>query len=496
MKLSLLLSILLTYLLVACQARLPARKIASDINLSSALDIPKLGPTNVESPSMQSIAGDAEQKMRYLEDISGRMNFSVEVVESTLEDGVAVRFSPEIREDGKFVLKLLTNEPDEGSRLLTKKFIDRLADKNVIMTYYDFFEWSYNIKHQHAESALTLQRLKMQALEDIDASLVTPSSPGSDSLQEQLATFQDMTKEHNRSKSAAETARKSVLTELDRAGESEQLKELIAANKRTEVADLLEKYLPREQMAPMELHYWNEMLEAIRNPAELKDRVLVYRGLDGDRMYKGVDDQGFFMSSLLTKNQGSWNRRLRSLQAMNDKYIGVNNGTNSNQYSRNFRISTFFKQHSREPRGSPFLSYSTDINIARDFGNQMSAAFLVDKRTLLFNSTSALTFEVEFLGPLFTFPDEVVDVYEASAHGPISIEGLEQRVDDKLKAKLVNVYGEVEGSSHYDKIVQNQRSSRFATAQASNGFLTALNKKAVATSDSSCHGILQSLISH
>src|SRR5690606_27136143 len=142
--------------------------------------------------------------------------------ETSLEDGVAVRFSPEIKEDGKFVLKLLTNEPDDGARLLSKRFIDRLADKNVIMTYYDFFEWSYNIKHQHAESTLTMQRLKMQALEEIKSTIVTPNSAGADSMHEQLNAFQDLTREHNRTRNASESARKSVLAELDRAGESGQ----------------------------------------------------------------------------------------------------------------------------------------------------------------------------------------------------------------------------------------------------------------------------------
>src|SRR5690606_34984691 len=235
----------------------------------------------------------------------------------------------------------------------------------------------------------------------------------------------------SRNRNQAEQARKSILSEIDRAGDTDQLKSLVAAGKREEVADLLEKYIPREQMAPFERNFWDQMLEVIRNPVPVKDRVLVFRGIDEDMVYGALGDagkeltkdeavasaRGFMMSSMMTKNQGTWNRRLRSLQTMNDKFLGQHNSTKSAEWTQQFINSTFYKQHSSNRQGSPFLSFTPKISVARQFGAKRTAAYLVDPRALLANTTTGYIGEFEFLTTLVTFPDELMDVYDQQLHG-------------------------------------------------------------------------------
>src|SRR5690606_4018902 len=249
-------------------------------------------------------------------------------------------------------------------------------------------------------------------------------------------------------------------------GETEQLKSLVANGRRSEVAELLEKYLPREHMSPFESKFWNQMLETIRNPVPIKDRILVFRGIDEDMIYSAADQagkelskeaalaeaKGFMMSSMMTKNQGTWNRRLRSLQTMNDKFVGQHNITKSSEWTRHFRVSTFFKQHSIDPKGSPFLSFTPKASVAYNFGRNRTAAYLIDPRALLANATTSFTSEFEFLTTLVTFPDELVDVYDKELHGELDVTARQTRFLEKTKQKLVQEYGSEQGESAYSEI--------------------------------------------
>jgi hypothetical protein len=143
----------------------------------------------------------------------------------------------------------------------------------------------------------------------------------------------------------------------------------------------------------------------------------------------------FFMSTVLVKNQGSWNRRLRSLETMEDKTI--NKIFNSNQFSISAQITTMFKNHSVDPMGSPFLSLSPNPDVAAQFGSHRSGIFLIDPRLLNFNFTSGFESEKEFLLPLATFPDEIIALWDKSAYPNITWhEFIPQKVDEFISTKF------------------------------------------------------------
>lgn len=274
-------------------------------------------------------------------------------------------------------------------------------------------------------------------------------------------------------------ARKAIADVLDKASDDQQLKALIAKNDRQGASQLLRQYLPFEEMAPFEKRYWENYLEAMANPVPYDQRILLYRGIDDDFIHSGIkngvalskeaaiqESNAFVMSTMLVKNQGSWNRRLRSLESMYEKYIGL---ANRNQKKETFegveRITIMMKNHSREPKGSPFLSFTPNRNVALRFGSRINSLYLIDPRLVTFNSTSRYDSEIEFLMPLFTFPDDLVAIRTKLPEG--SPEGynyhyLEMYENsyfyEKLREKLAKTYG-----ANPDEILDqvNANSSQF-----------------------------------
>ena len=469
MKLNLIFIFLLT--LISCSQDL-SRNPASDFTIDqsviqSTFDIPKIELSSTGSSTWSSLASQSQQKLSNIEIVTGANNLKVVTLKESLPDNVAARLVPEVSDSGEFILRIFYSDNDDKSaRTLVTSIVEKLTDKTKLQTYYDLFEWFYNIKEGHAESIEAFHRIKMQALDGLNIADSPDSIATLEKLNDRSSELEELTKSLKRERRLQEKARKDILSALDRAGDTEQLKSLVAAGKRAEVADLLEKYLPKEQMSPFEVKFWDQMLETIRNPLPLKDRVLVFRGIDEDMIYSALNDAGkelakedalsnskaFMMSSMMTKNQGTWNRRLRSLQTMNEKFLGFNNKTMSSEWSQFFRISTFFKQHSRNPQGSPFLSFTPKISISTNFGRKRSAAYLVDPRALLANATTSYVGEFEFLTSLVTFPDELVDIYDKDLHGEMDNTQRQARFLEKTKARLIDEYGQVDGEKAYSDI--------------------------------------------
>lgn len=265
--------------------------------------------------------------------------------------------------------------------------------------------------------------------------------------------------------------RKPVMDILDKLSEDKQLKALIAKNDRKGSAELIRKYLPWEEMPPFEKHFWETHLNIMVDPLPLEDRVIIYRGIDNDMIYapetvgkilshdEALKDQEIFlMSTILTKNQGTWNRRLRSLTTMYEKHIDTNI-KNSSEFTKAARISTMFARHARNPQGSPFLSYTPKFLTAKSFGKKRNSAFFIDPRMLYFNYASRFEGEIEFLLPLMTFPDEVAAVYDVEIHNKNgNLTGHEQdffksKSIEKLNAKL----GADKGAKVYEQIESNSK---------------------------------------
>lgn len=188
-----------------------------------------------------------------------------------------------------------------------------------------------------------------------------------------------------------------------------KLNDYVKRNDRKNAAYLIESYLPWPLMEPLEKIRWQQWIESIRSP-DFSNSVYLYRGLDDNNDPKqilelggGKKNLGFF-APLLTKNQGNYNRRLRSLTT---KRMG-------RVLEKKSSLSTFlftdrFIEHANEPVASSFLSLTTQYEVAQRFANKKGGFLVVkmDPRRLTYN-IMGLQNELEILVPLVIFPDEVV----------------------------------------------------------------------------------------
>lgn len=159
------------------------------------------------------------------------------------------------------------------------------------------------------------------------------------------------------------------------------------------------------------------------------------------------------MSTMMTKNQGTWNRRLRSLTAMYEKFMGTDSA-GSSEFTGATRITNMFKKHSMDPKGSPFLSYTPSFAVALRFGSKKNTAYLLDPRLLYFNMASGYANEIEFLLPVASFPDDLAAVYDLETHG---VQNAEEFLKKKTIEKLDQTMGAGKGSATFDRIQLNSK---------------------------------------
>lgn len=210
-------------------------------------------------------------------------------------------------------------------------------------------------------------------------------------------------------RTAAWERQKQIFAKLE--GQKLKLNDLIAKGDRSGVRKLVQTYMPWDIMEPSEKKMWTEWLDAIETPASGKKK-LIFRGLDGDVILRTPAGKPFLMSTVLTKNQGSYTRRLRSLSTMRQKF-GVGIGGAPVSYSIKGRkdpttLSTMMMNHANDPKGSPFISAS-NLDTASGFGSTHMAALMIDERRLVPNALAVgYLGEQERLIPLIVFPDEIV----------------------------------------------------------------------------------------
>ncbi|WP_413290804.1 hypothetical protein [Bdellovibrio sp. HCB337] len=208
-----------------------------------------------------------------------------------------------------------------------------------------------------------------------------------------------------------------TLDALDKA--QVKLDDYVRNSDRTGARKLIEAYLPWPVMDPFEAMLWKSWLSAMEQKPSPANTVLLYRGVsyDTDVPFRAANGTPGFMSTLLTRNQGSYNRRLRSYATRRL----VNGGLEPE--SKNLQASLLSNQmtaHAAEPRGSAFLSFTPKFRVAASF----AAPFNTDKgriggalMVVRVNPARAITNgpasadyvdEKEVLLPLLVFPDEVV----------------------------------------------------------------------------------------
>nr|BFD66892.1 hypothetical protein HAGR004_19140 [Bdellovibrio sp. HAGR004] len=213
----------------------------------------------------------------------------------------------------------------------------------------------------------------------------------------------------------------------------EKLDDLIMKNDRKGVRQMLEAYLPWAVMEPVEVNAWKLWLEAIENPDHSKTTV-AFRGLkyDTDKIQRRQTGKGEiygFMSTVLTKNQGNYSRRLRSLTTNREKNGDIGFKGNGEVF-HSVKIVDQMTAHARDPKASSFISFTYDPGVAMNFmgqditkevkGRTVSVPYggmlvvKMDTRRMIPNIASMYGTEIELLAPLIIFPDEVIEYREGA----------------------------------------------------------------------------------
>lgn len=390
-----------------------------------------------------------------------------------LPENAAYVLDSKIDQVGKHIIQIYGSKKattDMTAQDEIKGLLDKFLDKDVYPNPFGMFETMMNARAGHKPAQLHLQQIHKMVLdevsEDIDGDPLRAKMSDVDSTIDELEAAIKIVKKDVK---AQETSRKEIMKTLDKAAADGQLKTLLQSNDREGVAALLEKYIPREQMTPMEHKFWDFTLNKIRNPTELKNRVLMYRGTDGDRLYPMIAEGAELskeeavkkgklgaMSTVLTRNQGTWNRRLRSLQTMYGKEFSQNPQNPKSKYVESARLTTWMKQHADDPVGSPFLSFSSDFNVAYRFGKESLGAFLVDPEVIVFNQMTDYTDELEFLHTLVSFPDEMFSYYDSEFDGKMSNSEVKNKVVTDLKKTLKDQYGD-QSEEIFETIVERSK---------------------------------------
>lgn len=247
----------------------------------------------------------------------------------------------------------------------------------------------------------------------------------------------------------------------DLESQKDKLNDLVARNDRKGVRKLVEKYLPWDIMEPTESKSWTEWLEAIENPDKSKVK-LVFRGMYDDLVMRNADNVPYLMSTVLTKNQGSYTRRLRSLSTLREKFGQVAirdsfSALNMSGPKNPTSISVMMSNHAVEALGSPFLS-TASYDVATKFGPRQLGAFKIDERRLVLNALSPdkYMYQHEMLTPLFIFPDEVVHFHDYARNpvegvGPRSPEVRKKHFIGELENKLGRTVSKAEISGVGDE---------------------------------------------
>lgn len=352
------------------------------------------------------------------------------------------------------------------------RFMDQMIYKKFISRF-SLFELYYNAKANDFVTLQVITKIRANLYEPntyqsfVEEDFLTRAEERGAFWKEKAHEFDSVERIYNKKVKVQEEARKEIMNALDKAADDQQFRNLVAKNDRKGAVKLLRQYLPWEQMPPFEKAFWENHLAIMADPLPFEDRVLIYRGIDDDIVQvaqeggkeltreEAIKEQKMFlMSTMMTKNQGTWNRRLRSLTAMYEKFMGTDNA-GSSEYTRAVRITNMFVKHSKEPKGSPFLSYTPKFSVAKSFGHKRNTAYFIDPRMMYFNYASKYADEIEFLLPIMSFPDDLAAVYDQEIHPGTG--DVENFLKQKAIAKLDQELGAGKGAAVFERIELNSK---------------------------------------
>lgn len=188
-----------------------------------------------------------------------------------------------------------------------------------------------------------------------------------------------------------------------------KLKELVANGDRKGAVAILREYIPFEMMGPVERKKWQTWLEVMENPAPMKDRILILRGLEEGQYFSNAKEEMYLLSNFFTHQEGIKTENLSDFKLlMSEGNMSMPNGLiNKTLQVNSARYSTHITSHGLNPVSSPLISFTSSPKIAHRFSKKGIGVFAVDPRIVSLNGTN-LYGEFEILGTLFTFPDEFV----------------------------------------------------------------------------------------
>ncbi len=376
----------------------------------------------------------------------------------SLDDGSLARFEPEFSdEDGITINLKITQEGLESPAVILEE-IAHLDQIHAVDDYpmKSFFSHPMNFVEMLVNSRAGSKRAKYElALAEIDAiENVIESFKDREQYTDAVQTYftkrlaeaeklvrlakKERSVENKFRKEAVSSTWNNLLKSLDKS--DQKLDDLIANNDRAGVQKLIETYMQWNEMEPSEIALWKNWIKAIGTPNNINDpnNEVLFRGLEGDLIKESADGGNYLMSVMLTSNQGSYNRRLRSLKMVLKKMRkkGVRN-VHPNYNS----IMTLFKGHSREPVGSSLISaseFDTALGFSTGDNRSAIAALSMNPNRLLFNIFSDYTDEVERLIPLIIFPDEIVHLEAKKYKSEIDVRRIDE---DDFKSKVVQKLG-------------------------------------------------------
>ncbi len=365
-----------------------------------------------------------------------------QVVVDSLPDGELAQIVPILDDPSKnLVIELrITKEGLKNPAVIAEEFTHLTQ---IMSSDYGFshpYEWAETVANARRGSLPSLERLarmEVDAMKDAQYLITTLplNSYGavdlSDPKMEEFivarrAQAEDMYAKVNKDfllnqakRNKAWDQMKIVFDKLEK--DPLKLNDLILKNDRQGVRKLIETYLPWDLMEPAETNAWRTWLDAMVNP-DPKRMQIVFRGMDDYPVLKNPSGQPGIVSTVLSKNQGNYTRRLRSLTTLRERFGGSRYMINPNSenvqematLNNNPSVLEEMKKHATDPRGSPFISVS-DNNIANRFGYSERVALRIDERRLVFNAMSFGFDEKERLIPLVIFPDEVL-YYQGKAN--------------------------------------------------------------------------------
>jgi hypothetical protein len=369
-----------------------------------------------------------------------------------LDGGALAKIVPETKGD-KLIIKLMITDAGLKNQAvvleelihlnqITSKFHGRYDSWSSLpekLAHFNHpYQWAETVANARAGSPLAREKLARMELEAAKAFMDAADPTGhyqyrglqldAESLakysQARLAhaekIYIEVNKEAKLEMKRREAAWKEAKIKFDQLEKApKKLNDLVVANDRKGAKKLIETYLPWDVMEPSEQHAWRKWLDAMVTP-DPKNSMIVFRGIDDDVILKGaVNGEPGLFSTVLSKNQGNYTRRLRSLSTMREKFGAgvVNYGVTSNSTMNPFApkgskdtpsLLHMMHNHATNPQGSPFLSASNH-QTASYFGKNKRVALQIDKNRLV-NNAMAFSYlnESEILIPLVVFPDEVI----------------------------------------------------------------------------------------